>query len=1241
MAFGELITSVHADLAQLDKDLNTAREKLKKFYEDANRMGARLSAGGAGLSGAGGGGGRGGLDVAGVNAQGRPLYIPSRVEENDARRFLAVKKRAIDDNLKLEADARKRSDAENLRQYRSRIADEKTVANFKADADKQALGLAQDKSAKIQDMTKEEMKLRQQADKGRLDAEKEVSVLFAKQTSQNRQENIQKLRQYQKDQTVELQKSAQAAARLNQHFDKMKDSLGNIANQAKNVAGFLGLGAFAGIGAAVAEAFNYNRQLQLTKLSLATDLQLTTKIVDQHGKQVSRQKELNVNLAESQTILNQIRKEAESTTLTEKELQAVSRIGLAGGLRGGAAQNPAEAIHLVAQLGNLAKILQPNLGPEALVASVRSVTGASPAVRRTALGQVLDLDPKQLRAWKEQGTLVQHLLDILHRADNIVNQANASFEHLWSTLISKGQRFLQLSIDKVFEKITGRLLDLNKELTDEKIETWAKQFSEELVKAYDAIQNFGNSDGFKAVQTFFKFLVNHATEILNVFLAVKGVQALKTGQSILQDVATAAGGFAKRGAGGAVAGVEEAGAVGAGAVAGGLPAFMGAVGGLAGFLAAAVPVVIAGLVGYGIGNLLQATVGPLAEAVGHYFGGTGRGNASLNRSIAGGEGAVGRRTPLQRQLASLRGQELQDRQAFISAQTPDEVASTANILRGTRAKIARLEREGTETAHRELLHRVALEGAVEDEAAQKKRRKAQELEAWLHRLLAKGTEDEVEQLKLRYKADAESVYAKLGVTKRANQVVAQLHQQLLEKIRDYNEESANEERKRIADLRDDKLAKLEAEYHDNLKTIKDSDASEADQARDRLAAFAKFQRDKFDQQREWSDKARELAKQAVDDEIELQRTRQNLLKETAELQKKFAKQAKDLAREEEDAARDYSRAQKDRQMADARLFGTPSLSEPGRFIPNPTGNRGIPLGTLGPLQPTQLPGPAQFDPFANMEGTRLANGFLLPPRLLRAAQPAFVDEQESIRTAAEQLFNRSNIGAALAQRFQGQGQTQEFAQANAGQQLRELINQAQQPGGAGDILSKLRDLGLPASPEFAAQIQHLGTRALNLQGREEEAQHAAEQEQIKREKEDANRPVEDARRRIADLADQEAQARKDYQEGIKRIQDEYKQQVVDITGKFTQLGVETAKLTREMAASNQRIPTDLRGLLAPFQHMMQGQARGHVASALAPVYHITFGPGSLSVKGLTLAEIKTALHDLLVREGRAAAPPRR
>jgi hypothetical protein len=109
MAFGELITSVHADLAQLDKDLNTAREKLRKFYEDANRMGARLSAGGAGLSGAGGGGRRGGsvlssANVAGIDEQGNIRLIPRRSFEDAGRRFLSVKAEATKKNQKMEQE---------------------------------------------------------------------------------------------------------------------------------------------------------------------------------------------------------------------------------------------------------------------------------------------------------------------------------------------------------------------------------------------------------------------------------------------------------------------------------------------------------------------------------------------------------------------------------------------------------------------------------------------------------------------------------------------------------------------------------------------------------------------------------------------------------------------------------------------------------------------------------------------------------------------------------------------------------------------------------------------------------------------------------------------------------------------------------------------------------------------------------------------------------------------------------
>lgn len=1265
MAYGTLITSIAADLSQLDKDLEEAKRRLNKFYDDVSKRTIPVSldgveAGGRGGGGVGGGGGAGRrrrFDVAGFEND-VVQRIPARLEENEGRRFLAIKQKAVNDNAKIDAAARKKEDAENLRSYKAQLADEKTLELARIDEEKRvreerkktdAENLRSYKAQLADEQTlanfRKEMLEKGTAEakldaKARSDAEKELQGMLGQQNT----EYVRKGMAADKARTAELEKSAQAAARLNQHFESMKSALGNITRRLKNIAGFLGIGAFAGIGAAVTEAFNYNRELQLTKLSLASDLELTTKIVDAHGKQVDRQKELNINLAYTQQVLAQIRKEAESSTLTEKELQAVSRIGLAAALRGGAAAHPEQAIHLTAQLANLSKILQPNLGPEQLVANVRSVIGASPAVRRTALGQVLDLDPKQLRMWKDQGTLVQHLLNILKRAQPIIDQASASFDHLFSTLVSKGQRFLQLSFEKVFEKITGRILDLNTAFSDEKIEKWAAQFSDDLMKVYDAIENFAKSDGLKRFEDLFKYIVAHAGEILKVLIALKVLQGVNTAVKIGQDVGTVLSAGRGAGNGGAPSGllgllggaIKFIGRRGGAAAAGGEAGEVGSTltstteaTGAGTFLAGAESAVGGG----GASGLTMAMAGKTNIALGILYDlftasylvkiwmDTHRNliNASqLNENLLQikARGVVNFSQRLAAQdIETSRHQRTVAVQATATARarnmgmgitpqmSPEEIRQRLPgiLLRGSEAG----------------LHRVALE---EDQTA-KKKKKARDLQEWLHRLLAKGTEDQEEQYKLQYKADAESVYDKLGLTKKANEVVRSLHKELVDKINDYEETQANADRKRLADLRDDKLAQLKAEYIDNLKTIKDETASDEEEARERLAAYQKFQRDKAEILRNWNNQAHNLAREAISNESNLQRERRSLLKETADLQKRLSKQTKDLTREEADAQRDLSRAEVDRKMAQQRLFGTPSRRIPGQFLAPGYGS----LGRIAAAKAGIAPGPGEL---------------IIPGRTIPGI-PSFTAEQESIRTAAQQLFNRSNIGQFLNQQFLNQGQTPEFAQANTSQQLRDLINQVQEPGNAGEVLRRLQELGIPATPEFAGRVEQLGARSLNLQGRQEEAQHATEQEQIRREQEDVNRPVQDARRRIADLADQEAQARKEYQEGIKRIQDEYKQQIVDITNSFVQLGDETRKLTREMAASNQRIPMDLRGILAPFLRETRGQAQAHVAHALAPVYHITFGPGSLQVKDLSLPEIKSALHALLQKEGRAAPPPRR
>jgi hypothetical protein len=89
-----------------------------------------------------------------------------------------------------------------------------------------------------------------------------------------------------------------------------------------------------------------------------------------------------------------------------------------------------------------------------------------------------------------------------------------------------------------------------------------------------------------------------------------------------------------------------------------------------------------------------------------------------------------------------------------------------------------------------------------------------------------------------------------------------------------------------------------------------------------------------------------------------------------------------MIRERRDTEQQLQRAQIDRARQQRRLFGTPAVTEPGRFMPGAQG-----LLRSGFLTGMEVPG-----------------GVMTPSRVIRAAQPGFIEEQESIRQAAQQFF---------------------------------------------------------------------------------------------------------------------------------------------------------------------------------------------------------------------------------------------
>jgi hypothetical protein len=407
--------------------------------------------------------------------------------------------------------------------------------------------------------------------------------------------------------------------------------------------------------------------------------------------------------------------------------------------------------------------------------------------------------------------------------------------------------------------------------------------------------------------------------------------------------------------------------------------------------------------------------------------------------------------------------------------------------------------------------------------AQKAKDDAEDERIDVAKRLAETRDDKIAQL--RAEAEAEIRKVREDVSSEANQ--AKLIKAIREKLtRDVAEERRRQhddlagaqlkERQLIAQAAGDELKQIRLRNTEELgNRIKEIEADKAvtDKRRAIQRAYAferlKNEREIGDKVREFQTQGRDLQRQAFDQQAAFHKARVRAETEFQQLQRRTAQELRDMLRERRDAEQSLQRAQIDRALQQQRLFGSPAQIEPGRFLPGAGG-----LLRSGMISGTEVPG-----------------GVMTLPRIARPAQPAFLDEQEAIRQAAQQLFGGGNVGDLLQTGLLRQGFSPDLAQARSERQLRELTEAAQRPGGTQDVLEQLRQSGVRSvTPEFRQGLESLEARATRLQGREEDAAQEAERERARREKEDADRQVQEAQRRLSELDQRQAEVLQSYKD---------------------------------------------------------------------------------------------------------------
>jgi hypothetical protein len=923
-----------------------------------------------------------------------------------------------------------------------------------------------------------------------------------------------------------------------------KDQLRTVVNQAQQLGTILTGAAVAGATAFLTKGIELNRELQLQRLTLAADLELTTKIVDAHGKYVGQQKELNYNLNAASKMLTTIRKEAEATTLSEQELRAISAVTLAPTLRGGA--KPEEGLHLIAQLANLAKIAGAQ-GEQGVTSEVRGVLGASPMVRRSRLGQILGLDAKELRQAQEAGTLVAMLTKKLEVAAPIIDRANASFDHLWSTLISKAQDFIQLATERVFERITGRVLDLNKAFTDESIARYAEIFSKKLVQGYDALESFVQSDSFKRFVDLFKYLVDHARTILEIFAGFKILQI---------------------GAAGAQVGKA---AIGLGANA--LQAFRGPGGAGA----------AEGAIG---GSVLRSVTGEAGTFLPGAAAGAGLGLASTFAVVTGVLADALLAAKIVRTFA-------EKHQADLDAARTESETRLMVIAAETRRLAARGDQRGfADLAGRQQDQMgQALPGATAAARAGGMSitpgMSAAEIASRMPGILGRGETAgfqrvEREQRNVKQQAETEALYLAKLRTKDRDDTVEKIHAKLSEEIlasrKVLKSAGARQEAERL--LRDkahkELTDQLEEQRLDSERVIAEELGDKKSQARVEAAQAIKKTTDEVEN---------ETLKAA-----RIKAINEGLARKLKEIDEEFVSKAKDNAKQYQDA---ITREAKDRfEMAKA---AADLEKRTGRELVNIANERKQAIKDLYRTRSEEA---------IKARNLEVAQGRLdLRDQARRFLQKSGAIEQLTTDLGAQPSPVRERAEEAARERFRmerTEGRGNVFAlSANDEREEATVARKAGDEAVQGEValaIEKLIDQTV-ASGKFG-----LGGTARQLDVKEELTRRDEQREQVAEQANDIGKAFTAATKRVNELSEQQKELIKGYQESAKELRERFNTSLREVYGTLTKLAPEFQKLLQEITASHGVIPPAVRAIL---QRGTVAPSMSQVSAALGGPPHIT------------------------------------
>ena len=988
-------------------------------------------------------------------------------------------------------------------------------------------------------------------------AQREVERLFS-QSSRNVERSLQQVgaqfREANDKATLFTRNFARSIENLQrQQLNSLQRQLSHIGNQ---LAFFGGVAVGTGVGGVLKLAIDVNREYEKQETTLAAVLSLTTKLVDQQGKELDVASTVTANFEQARETIELIRKEAAKTILEGPEL--ISAFSKASGLaREGGIQRDEDILRVISPAQQLLKAF--GLGQETQVASELRALFTGRELERSTVAQVLQIRKEDIDNAIRADKLFDLLNDKLKAAGPIIKEAEKNFDAIFATLISQGKELARQSFEKTFEKLTGKIGDFNKILSDENVKKFAENISERLVDAFDAVEKFLRSDTFKSLKSFFDFLVGNAETLLKIFIAFKGAQIAGAGGAILQGLA---------GTGGILAGTRVAASVGA------LGARLG-------------PIGLAGAAGFGIGTIIneqfentadrqELTRAEQIERENQRF-------LSRNKRVAHRFGA---RDRVSRARSALGAAEQGGFHPAIIENRRKLLEDALRLQQETEENIRAEIKKTDDDKKRKEQEGVRRESRTAEEKARKRREEANQERLETARQLADLTDDRERAIRAQAELDKLAAAREINDKRRAREVIKAIDARAVQDLRKLRREQELETRELEAQATGNEFLQRRLRAEARVAEIQESVRDERLKSRQIRAVRAELARLEREDARDLVEQAQELATKIVDIEKDAATQRKTILNDLAENEKRrerqlreqqnlrlaaerrFARESRRLARETTDAQHDLNEALK------RQLELRQDLELKGR-------ERGLRAEIANRLAAV----PAPFATSVQGAGGEVLSEFTAQGASLRGQ--ILRRQRDNVRSQFPGLSG---------------GQRTQLAEQQTTQILRDLVNTLLSEGGLEQAIKQLQELGVTVTPALTRNLSDLAIQAGQLR---EEQKQITDQREIgseQRSRRESARSVTDAQERLDEARQREIEARTEYNRSLteintrtREIEEQFRVRRQELIDQFSgvarnfersliNLRQEAEKLVQtfqHMGGAVANLPAPLRGLAAP------------------------------------------------------------